>query len=290
LARAGPDPGRRSVVAVLGLSVFFESVTGFGIGIIVTAPLFLALNLPPAPAADDPAADSDERARISARAGFLALLGQCAVPWGALAIGTVLGAQLFGVGESRMGVLAAALNFPIIALAGLLTLHVIGGRAALVRGWGYALLLAVILAITLALASAWIGIELAGAVAALLTTVLGITIGGTWRGVAGPALARAAAPLSMLLLALLLTRLVAPLRQALSSLLVLRVDEIGYVLAPFYHPGFWMLLAAALGLMQARAAGRPVGALAVPALRQWAMAALAVLGFLCMSQVMFRPA
>ncbi|MCK6451864.1 MAG: L-lactate permease [Alphaproteobacteria bacterium] len=271
LARALPDPGRRDLVAVLGLSVFFESVTGFGIGIIVTAPLFLALGLPPA------------------RAGLLALLGQCAVPWGALAIGTTLGAQLFGVDEPRMGVLAAALNLPLILAAGLLTLALTGGPAALRRGWGFALLLAVTLAAGLALASRFIGIEVAGAVAALATTAVGLAgAAGGWRALATPALARMAAPLLLLLATLLATRLIAPLRQALAALLTLRLPEIGYTLAPFYHPGFWMLLAAALGLLQARAKGVALRPLAAPALRQWTIAALAVVGFLGMSQVMFR--
>src|SRR3546814_15127026 len=84
-----PDPGRRVLVLVLGLSVFFESITGFGIGIIVTAPLFMALGFAPL------------------RAAFLSLLGQCAVPWGALGIGTILGSELTGVPVERMGVLAA---------------------------------------------------------------------------------------------------------------------------------------------------------------------------------------
>jgi len=271
LARALPDAGRRNLVAVLALSVFFESVTGFGIGIIVTAPLFLALNLPPA------------------RAGLLALLGQCAVPWGALAIGTTLGAQLFGVAEARMGVLAAALNLPVILIAGLLTLALTGGGAALRRSWGFATLLAATLAAGLALASHLVGIEVAGAVAALATTAVGLAGSpGAWRVLATPALARAASPLLLLLATLLATRLCAPLRQALAGLLVLRVPEIGFTLAPFYHPGFWMLIAAALGLAQARASGVTLRPLAMPALRQWAVAASAVLGFLAMSQVMFN--
>lgn len=271
LAGALRDPGRRNVVAVLGLSVFFESVTGFGIGIIVTAPLFLALNLP------------------ASRAGLLALLGQCAVPWGAMAIGTVLGAQLFGVAEARMGVIAAALNFPLILIAALLPLWLTDGSAALKRGCGFAAALAAVLTVGLGLASEALGIELAGAVAALATTAVGFAIAARdRRRLADRAVARAAAPLALLLATLLVTRLCPPVRQALLSVQILRFDEIGYALAPLYHPGFWMLAAAALGLWQAQAAGVRLADVVRPALRQFAVAALAVVGFLCMSQVMFR--
>lgn len=51
LAEAVPDPARRALILVLGLSVFFESATGFGIGIVVAAPLFVALGYRPRDAA-----------------------------------------------------------------------------------------------------------------------------------------------------------------------------------------------------------------------------------------------
>src|SRR3546814_10338491 len=115
LAGAIPDPGRRVLVLVLGLSVFFESITGFGIGIIVTAPLFMALGFAPL------------------RAAFLSLLGQCAVTWGALGIGTILGSELTGVPVERMGVLAAPMTLPLMLICGGIALHLSGERRALLR-------------------------------------------------------------------------------------------------------------------------------------------------------------
>ena len=54
------DPVHRLLALVFGLSVFFESATGFGVGIVVVAPLYIALGYKPMQAA------------------VLALLGQCA--------------------------------------------------------------------------------------------------------------------------------------------------------------------------------------------------------------------
>src|SRR5690625_1378248 len=107
-ARAIPDPAHRLLTLVFGVSVFFESATGFGIGIVVCAPLFLALGFAPL------------------RAAFLALLGQCAVPWGALAIGTTLGSELSGVESAALGIWGALFSLPFILLCGAVALAVGG--------------------------------------------------------------------------------------------------------------------------------------------------------------------
>ena len=60
------------LLVVLGLTPFAESVTGFGVGAVIAAPILLALGLRPLPAA------------------VVALLGLCTVPWGALAPGTLV--------------------------------------------------------------------------------------------------------------------------------------------------------------------------------------------------------
>ena len=58
-----------------------------------------------------------------------------AVTWGALAIGTTLGAELTGVPAQRPGVLAAPLSLPLILLCGGAALWLTGGAAALRRAW-----------------------------------------------------------------------------------------------------------------------------------------------------------
>ena len=105
-----PDAVHRLFAIVFGVSVFFESATGFGVGILVAAPLFIALGYQPAQAA------------------VIALLGQCAVPWGALAIGTVIGSDLSGVPIERLGELAAFIGFPFILICGAAAVTVAGQR------------------------------------------------------------------------------------------------------------------------------------------------------------------
>src|SRR6266567_1273704 len=76
VARLSPDRNLQVLLLVLGLAPFVESVSGFGLGTVVVVPMLVALGID------------------SLQAAILGLLGQIAVPWGALAVGTTLGAGL----------------------------------------------------------------------------------------------------------------------------------------------------------------------------------------------------
>lgn len=271
VAEAVPDPARRALILVLGLSVFFESATGFGIGIVVAAPLFMALGYRPRDAA------------------LLALAGQCAVTWGALAIGTTLGAELTGVPAARLGVLSAPLSLPLVLLCGGAALWLTGGAAALRRTWAELLFYAVLLSLALAAGSHWIGIEVAGMIGGLVVAGVGFAV-GRLRGAAAPRFdrtrLRAAAPFGILLLFLLVTRLVPPLREGLGAVAVLNVPEIGFSLPVLYHPGFWLVLTALVSLPLLRLGRADIAAVAGGTLRPWLVATFAVAGFLCFSQIM----
>jgi len=272
VAKAVPDPARRALILVLGLSVFFESATGFGIGIVVAAPLFVALGYRPRDAA------------------LLALAGQCAVTWGALAIGTTLGAELTGVPAARLGLLAAPLSLPLILICGGAALWLTGGAAALRRSWPEMLFYGGLLAAALAAGSHWVGIEVAGMIGGLAVAGAGFAISRALGGALAPlfdrAFLRAAAPFGLLLLFLLATRLVPPLREALGGIAVLRVSELGFSLPFLYHPGFWLVLTALVSVPLLGIGRGRLAAVARGALRPWLVASLAVAGFLCFSQVM----
>jgi lactate permease len=277
-ARAVPDPGRRALLMVFGLSVFLESATGFGIGIVVVAPLFAALGYPPRQAA------------------ILALTGQCAVTWGALGIGTSLGADLTGIAAPWLGVLAAPLSVPLMLLSGAVALWLTGGAMALWRRLPELLLYTAILAAALAGGSYALGIEVAGMIAGLAVVAAGLLVNymASGRRASGPvpapdrspAMARALGPLALLLVLLLATRVIPPLAQWLGEVAVWRLPAAGFRLPVLYHPGFWLILTAAAAVPILRVKGDRLVALIGGALRQWGVATLAVAGFLSFSQVM----
>ncbi len=274
VAGAVPDPSRRALILVLGLSVFFESATGFGIGIVVTAPLFMALGHRPRDAA------------------LLALAGQCAVVWGALAVGTVLGAELTGVPSSRLGVLAVPLSLPFILACGLAAVGWTAGWPRALRSLPEVALYAAVLMGVLMAASAGLGVETAGMAAGLAVTALGLAISRfgqakTAKGPPdGPGLSRALAPFAILLFALLSTRLIEPLGYLLRHLAVLSAPGTGLEVPLFYNPGFWLLATAAVSVPLLGLTPGRLAPLAAPALRRWLTATLAVAGFLCFSQIM----
>lgn len=87
-----PGIGAGTAFVVLGLVPFVESVTGYGIGVTVGVPILVTLGHKPL------------------RAALFGLFGLCAVPWGALAPGTAVAANLSGVPLTQLGISSAWLN------------------------------------------------------------------------------------------------------------------------------------------------------------------------------------
>ena len=280
VARLIPDPVRRSLVLVFGLSVFFESATGFGIGIVVAAPVFMALGHRPRDAA------------------LLALVGQCAVTWGALAIGTVLAGELTGVPAAWLGVLAIPFSLPLMVLCGLAAAYWTGGRVAVPRAIPDILLYVIVLSAVLAGASHSLSVETAGMIGGLAVTVLGCLLSRvrvdarvehelkSSTGLTNKELLWAFVPFALLLAALLATRLFAPLSEALASVAVLSARGTGISVPMFYSPGFWLLATAALSIPILGLSWRSVPGVARAVLGRWVPAAMAVAGFLFFSQLM----
>jgi hypothetical protein len=111
LGRLEPEKEALAVGVVVGAAPFFESVTGFGVAVVISGPILLAAGFAPL------------------RAAVLSSWGQCAVPWGALGVGTVIGADLAGMSFAILSDWSAVLSvplFPVYAVA----------AVALAGGWG----------------------------------------------------------------------------------------------------------------------------------------------------------
>nr|MBA3617230.1 L-lactate permease [Rubrobacteraceae bacterium] len=100
LGRLEPDRVALAAGVVVGVAPFFESVTGFGVAVVISAPILLAAGFTPL------------------RAAVLATWGQCAVPWGALGVGTVIGAHLAGMDFGRLSDASAFLSLPLFPVYG----------------------------------------------------------------------------------------------------------------------------------------------------------------------------
>src|SRR3712207_2328059 len=113
----GLEPEREALAlgVVVGVAPLFESVTGFGVAVVISAPILLAAGFSPL------------------RAAVLSSWGQCAVPWGALGVGTVIGAELSGMSFGELSDWSALLSLPLFPIYALAAVKLAGGWAGMWR-------------------------------------------------------------------------------------------------------------------------------------------------------------
>lgn len=110
LSAGGGPTVASALLMVTGVVPFMESVTGFGVSVIIAIPLLRALGFTPL------------------RAALLALLGLTVAPWGSMAPGTLLGSEIAGVSLMDLGLASGVFNvLPFVAG---------GALAAVVAGRG----------------------------------------------------------------------------------------------------------------------------------------------------------
>jgi lactate permease len=137
---------------------FMESVTGFGVSLIIGLPLTLAFGF------------------NAYRAALITLMGIVIGPWGSMGPGTLLGADLAGQPLTEFGLATAVVNFPAVLISGVVTAF-IAARHAGVRGaklLGYLAVgaLSGLMLGVLVLGSNWLlGTPVAGAVASAILTI-----------------------------------------------------------------------------------------------------------------------
>lgn len=89
----------KTCLVVLGIGPALESLTGFGISLLATVPVLLAMS-PPGTAVRQ------------------AVLGMAIVPWGALALPTIVGARLSGSSPSELGMRTALVYLVLMPVVG----------------------------------------------------------------------------------------------------------------------------------------------------------------------------
>jgi lactate permease len=247
------------------LAPFAESVTGFGVGYIIALAALRRLGIGGLPAL------------------ALGLYSQSLVPWGALAIGTTVGATLAGLTPNELGLLCALLQIPIHLLylglywrfAREAGLPVPAAQKFDDLAWT-ALLLGLIW-----LANRASDVEIAAAAPTAFLLALRF-----WRDerpdlARARATLRASAPYVALTLTLCATRLVTPLRDLLKPLWALKPFENQPAFAPFYAPGFWLL---SIGIAVVLLARAPLSRVAAEAARGAWRACAVTLAFVLMAE------
>ena len=154
LGRLEPDRVALAAGVVVGVAPFFESVTGFGVAVVISAPILLA-------------------------AGFTPLGRPCwrvgaSVPCrGArLGVGTVIGANLAGMGFGTLSDASAFLSLPLFPVYGVAAVALAGGWTGVRRRGAEAIVLGLVAGAGTLLTSLYLVPELSGAVGGLAATAV----------------------------------------------------------------------------------------------------------------------
>ena len=275
LQRSFRTPEVRVLVLVIAVSPFVESISGFGVCVLVVAPLLVALDIAPI------------------RAGLLVLLSQISIPLGALGVGTMVGAQLSGLPVDLVGTQSLILSAPLPAIHALAALHIFGGVSALKRYWWLAIIAGVVKGVLDPLFASAMSIEVAGALSAACVIALFFAIDRMLRAASdgtdvpvGRSVLVALVPYTVLVATLVITRTVPPIRDFLSGIAVVDVFGSGFTYPLFYIPGFWILVAIAATIATSRPPTGDVFKSVDLTWRQFYPAGVTILGFLFIAQIM----
>lgn len=246
-AASGPPleatPRRLWAVCFL-VAPFAEAVTGFGVGYIIALAALRRLGL----------------GGVSAL--LLGLFSQSLVPWGALAIGTTVGATLAGYTPNQLGLASAALQIPIHAFYLLIYWRFAadaGVRVPFAQKLDDIVWTAGLLGLVW-LANRFGDVEIAGAAPTALLAAVRF-----WRderpdGARLRAALHANAPYVALTAALCATRLVSPFRDFLRPLWAFKPYDNQPAFAPLYAPGFWLMSIGLVTVVLARTSLRSIAA------------------------------
>jgi lactate permease len=207
------------------------------------------------------------------RSAVLSSWGQCAVPWGALGVGTVIGADLSGMSFEALSDWSAALSLPVFPVYAVAAVALAGGWAGVRRRGIEALSLGLLAGAGTLVTSVYLVPELSGAAGGLAATA-GF-LGLRWRQLRGldvPTMALL--PYAFLLALLLAANGVGFFRAVAESL--------GPV---FVGPGLPLLLSSAFAAALFSLEGAGLTTAVAGTFRQWLPTASAVLTFVLAGQV-----
>jgi lactate permease len=255
LGRLEPEKEALALGVVVGVAPFFESVTGFGVAVVISAPILLAGGFSPL------------------RAAVLSSWGQCAVPWGALGVGTVIGADLAGMSFAGLSDLSALLSLPLFPVYAVAAVALAGGWGGVRRRGIEATVLGVFAGSGTLLASVYLTPELSGVVGGLTATAA--FLGWRWRRLPGLGVPiRPLLPYAFLLALLVLANGFGYLGGLL--------ERLGPV---FVGPGLPLLVSCGFAALLFGLGWRGAGAALRGTLKQWLPTAGAVLTFVLAGQV-----
>ncbi len=188
---------------------------------------------------------------------LLGLVSLLAVPWGALATGTVIGAELASVPLQQLGIGTAIISIPVFVYFIVIAVFIAGGIQGLKLKWKEIVLFSTTFSISISLFNYFVSVELAEILSSLITTGTGFLLIKFRKNhsiclqenVPTISLLKAISPYLILTILIFLTRLWSPFRDFLMAYGVVNIPSLSFSIALLYSPGFWLFVTCILAVL-----------------------------------------
>ncbi|MGK0555376.1 L-lactate permease [Macrococcus capreoli] len=259
------------IILVIGISPLIESTSGFGTAFLVITPILISLGI------------------NSYKAACIGILSLLAVPWGALATGTVIGTELVNMKLRYVGFLTAILTFPTIIYFLGICIYILGGIVLVKKNINIILIYSSAFSITNVLFNYFVSVELAGVFSSLLTLLIGvlnIKIQNRSTHKNYNQLVKLLSPYILLTILVLLTRTVPILEHFFKSNLVISINKYDYQLLLLYSPGFWLILSCIYTILYFKTTKTVIINSIKKTFKQWGVFVLSTTLFISLAEIM----
>lgn len=259
------------IILVIGISPLIESTSGFGTAFLVVTPILISLGI-----------DHYKAACI----GILSLL---AVPWGALATGTVIGTEMVNMDLRHVGVLTAILTAPAIIYFLVISIYILGGTVLVKSNINTILIYTLSFSVTNILFNYFVSVELAGVFSSLISIVIGLLNikkqnRSTYKNY--NRLVKLLSPYILLTILVFLTRTIPLFEMFLKSHLVISVNQYNYQLLLLYSPGFWLILSCFYTMIIFKINKGVIKKSVVKTFKQWGLFVSSTTLFISLAEIM----
>jgi len=264
------DKALKVIILVVGISPLIESTSGFGTSFLIITPILISLGIE------------------NYKATFIGILSLIAVPWGALATGTVIGTELVGLGLKKVGFITALLTIPTIIYFLALCIFILGGKKAVNQNKYKILLYSVTFTLTNIIFNYFISVELSGVFSSLITLLIGIIYikSKSTKIIDYKSLLNLLSPYILLTLLVFITRTIPIIDDFLKNNFVLISTKFNYQLPLLYSPGFWLIIACIYTIFKFKISKNLIQISFKKTIKQWRLFVVSTTLFIALSQIM----
>ncbi|MDP5276253.1 L-lactate permease [Chengkuizengella axinellae] len=241
IASSTDDRIYQVLILALGLSPLVEAVSGFGLAVVVIAPILLALGF------------------NAVQSTLISLISLVIIPWGTLAMGTIIGATLGGVSLEAMGVGTSIMMIPLFVYFSILVSYIAVGKKELIKRIAEVVTIGLLLGISVWISNNFASVELAGLFGSL-TVMLAVYSFVQIRKIRNRNQYKAITtknieekngklifikhitPYLFLIISLFASRIISPVNEYLNRYLNISISKYNFELPLLYSPGFFLIL------------------------------------------------